>query len=130
MRGQRPTLAVVLAWLSVLVLVLGTLPALGQGGLRLAGPVQQAPLEEGGGEGRLAEPGPAKLRRQAPMPAPAPAAPSLARLDAWLDCDVDLMHSMLAAASVRPDWPLATPDTPWADAPGRRQQRGQAPPRA
>ncbi|KIS39608.1 hypothetical protein WJ66_02350, partial [Stenotrophomonas maltophilia WJ66] len=28
------------------------------------------------------------------------------------------------------DWPLAAPDTPWADAPGRRQQRGQAPPLA
>lgn len=72
MRGQRPALATVLAWLTVLVLVLGSLPMLGQASALSLGTAPQAPLEEGGGEGRLAEPAPAKLRRQAPIPPPPP----------------------------------------------------------
>ena len=47
MRGQRPALASLLAWVAMLALLLGTLPLLPHG---QAGMAVQMPLEERGGE--------------------------------------------------------------------------------
>ena len=56
MRGQRPALASLLAWVAMLALLLGTLPLLPLG---QAGMAVQMPLEERGGEGALQEEAPA-----------------------------------------------------------------------
>lgn len=128
MRGQRPALASLLAWVAMLALLLGTLPLLphGQAGLAV-----QMPLEERGGEA-LQEEAPAKLRRcaAAPVKSAEKARPPLLLASQWLRTELELVPATPAMPGVRPDWPLAAPDTPWADAPGRRQQRGQAPPLA
>ncbi|HEL4113284.1 TPA: hypothetical protein UM343_003454 [Stenotrophomonas maltophilia] len=128
MRGQRPALASLLAWVAMLALLLGTLPLLPHG---QAGMAVQMPLEERGGEGPQEE-APAKLRRcaAAPVKSAEKARPPLLLASQWLRTELDLVPATPAMPGVRPDWPLATPDTPWADAPGRRQQRGQAPPLA
>lgn len=55
MRGQRPALASLLAWVAMLALLLGTLPLLPQAH---AGMAVQMPLEERGGEA------PCRKRRQ------------------------------------------------------------------
>ncbi len=65
MRGQRPALASLLAWVAMLALLLGTLPLLPQA---QAGMAMQMPLEERGGESPLQEEAPAKLRRCASTP--------------------------------------------------------------
>lgn len=129
MRGQRPALASLLAWVAMLALLLGTLPLLPQA---QAGMAMQMPLEERGGEAPLQEEAPAKLRRGASTPVKATenAHPPLLLASQWLRTELDLVPTTPAMPGVRPDWPLAAPDTPWADAPGRRQQRGQAPPLA
>ncbi len=127
MRGQRPALASLLAWVAMLALLLGTLPLLSHG---QAGMAVQMPLEERGGEAPLQEEAPAKLRRGASTPVKATENPPLLLASQWLRTELDLVPATPAMPGVRPDWPLATPDTPWADAPGRRQQRGQAPPLA
>lgn len=128
MRGQRPALASLLAWVAMLALLLGTLPLLPLG---QAGMAVQMPLEERGGEGAQEE-APAKLRRcpAAPVKSADKARPPLLLASQWLRTELDLVPATPAMHGVRPDWPLAAPDTPWADAPGRRQQRGQAPPLA
>jgi len=132
MRGQRPALASLLAWVAMLVLLLGTLPLLPQA--HASAPVQalQVPLEERGGEAPLQEEGPAKLRRttSAPVKSAEKAHPPLLLASHWLRTELELVPATPATSGVRLDWPLAAPDTPWADAPGRRQQRGQAPPLA
>ncbi|TFZ46554.1 hypothetical protein E5C33_05000 [Stenotrophomonas maltophilia] len=128
MRGQRPALASLLAWVAMLVLLMGTLPLLPHG---QAGMAVQMPLEERGGEGPLQEEAPAKLRRCASAPVKsAEKAPAPLLASQWLRTELDLVPATPAMPGVRLDWPLAAPDTPWADAPGRRQQRGQAPPLA
>ncbi|MCU1057587.1 hypothetical protein B9Y88_04195 [Stenotrophomonas maltophilia] len=129
MRGQRPALASLLAWVAMLALLLGTLPLLPQA---QAGMAVQMPLEERGGETPLQEEAPAKLRRcaSAPVKSAEKARPPLLLASHWLRTELDLVPAMPAMPGVRADWPLAAPDTPWADAPGRRQQRGQAPPLA
>ncbi|RTQ90415.1 MULTISPECIES: hypothetical protein [Stenotrophomonas] len=129
MRGQRPALASLLAWVAMLALLLGTLPLLPHG---QAGMAVQMPLEERGGEGPLQEEAPAKLRRcaAAPVKSAEKARPPLLLASQWLRTELELVPATPAMPGVRPDWPLAAPDTPWADAPGRRQQRGQAPPLA
>ncbi|PZT03878.1 hypothetical protein [Stenotrophomonas maltophilia] len=129
MRGQRPAPASLLAWVAMLALLLGTLPLLPHG---QAGMAVQMPLEERGGEAPVQEEAPAKLRRGASTPVKATenAHPPLLLASQWLRTELDLVPATPAMTDVRPDWPLATPDTPWADAPGRRQQRGQAPPLA
>ncbi|PZS51297.1 hypothetical protein A7X61_18680 [Stenotrophomonas maltophilia] len=128
MRGQRPALASLLAWVAMLALLLGTLPLLPHG---QAGMAVQMPLEERGGEA-LQEEAPAKLRRcaAAPVKSAEKARPPLLLASQWLRTELELIPATPAMPGVRPDWPLAAPDTPWADAPGRRQQRGQAPPLA
>lgn len=127
MRGRRPALASLLAWVAMLTLLLGTLPLLP--GTHAA--ATQA-LEERGGEGPLQEEAPAKLRRCASAPAKSTdkPAPPLLLASHWLRTELDLVPSASAPSSARSHWPLAAPDMPWADAPGRRQQRGQAPPLA
>ncbi|HDS1622790.1 hypothetical protein [Stenotrophomonas maltophilia] len=128
MRGQRPALASLLAWVAMLALLLSTLPLLPHG---QAGMAVQMPLEERGGEA-LQEEAPAKLRRcaAAPVKSAEKARPPLLLASQWLRTELELVPATPAMPGVRPDWPLAAPDTPWADAPGRRQQRGQAPPLA
>ena len=135
MRGQRPALASLLAWVAVLALLLGSLPLVA---LTAAphGPsaVLQAPLpveERGGGELPLHEQAPAKLRR-ASLADEAPAAettPNPAAAIAMLGWTL-LAHAPTDAADVSRDWRHASTQPPRADAPGRRQQRGQAPPLA
>lgn len=112
----------------MLALLLGTLPLLPHG---QAGMAVQMPLEERGGEA-LQEEAPAKLRRcaAAPVKSAEKARPPLLLASQWLRTELELVPATPAMPGVRPDWPLAAPDTPWADAPGRRQQRGQAPPLA
>lgn len=130
MRGQRPALASLLAWVAMLALLLGALPLLPQA---QAGMAVQMPLEERGGQGTLLEEAPAKLRRcaAAPVKSAEKARPPLLLASQWLRTELELVPATPAMPGVRPDWPLAAPDTPWADdAPGRRQQRGQAPPLA
>jgi len=131
MRGRRPALASLLAWVAMLALLLGTLPLLPAAH---AAPPQalQQPLEDRGGEAPLQEEAPAKLRRSSCTPTPASAKPAAPLLLAsqWLHSELNLVPTAPASTGVRPGWPLAAPDTPWADAPGRRQQRGQAPPLA
>ena len=65
MRGQRPALASLLAWVAMLALLLGTLPLLPHPATAMT---LQMPLEERGGEGPLQEEAPAKLRRCASAP--------------------------------------------------------------
>ena len=128
MRGQRPALASLLAWVAMLALLLGTLPLLPHG---QAGMAVQMPLEERGGEGALQEEAPAKLRRCAATPQKTTdTSPPLLLARQWLHSELQLIPTAPAHAVAQTDWPLAAPDTPWADAPGRRQQRGQAPPLA
>ncbi len=128
MRGQRPALASLLAWVAMLALLLGTLPLLPHPATAMT---LQMPLEERGGEGPFQEEAPAKLRRCASAPVKAAEkAPPLLLASQWLRTERELVPATPAMPGVRPDWPLAAPDTPWADAPGRRQQRGQAPPLA
>lgn len=138
MRGRRPALASLLAWVAMLTLLLGTLPLL-LGTLPLlpgahaaATQALQQPLEERGGEGPLQEEAPAKLRRCASAPAKSTdkPAPPLLLASHWLRTELDLVPSASAPSNARSHWPLAAPDMPWTDAPGRRQQRGQAPPLA
>lgn len=132
MRDRRPALASLLAWVAMLTLLLGALPLLPSVHAGVVAQVLQVPLEERGGEGPLQEEAPAKLRRctsSPAKPADAPTPPSLLASQ-WLRNELDLVPTALAASSAGPDWPLAAPDMPWADAPGRRQQRGQAPPLA
>ncbi|MEX0181852.1 MULTISPECIES: hypothetical protein [unclassified Stenotrophomonas] len=131
MRGRRPALASLLAWVAMLTLLLGTLPLL-PGAHAAATQALQQPLEERGGEGPLQEEAPAKLRRCASAPAKSTdkPAPPLLLASHWLRTELDLVPSASAPSSARSHWPLAAPDMPWADAPGRRQQRGQAPPLA
>ncbi|HDS1511122.1 hypothetical protein I5U67_12340 [Stenotrophomonas maltophilia] len=129
MRGQRPALASLLAWVAMLALLLGTLPLLPH---TTAAVTLQVPLEERGGESPLQEEAPAKVRRcaSAPVKSAEKAHPPLLLASQWLRTELELVPATPAMPGVRPDWPLAAPDMPWADAPGRRQQRGQAPPLA
>lgn len=135
MRGRRPAVASLLAWVAMLALLLGALPLLPllpHGQADAAAQAWQQPMEGRGGEVPVEEDAPAKLRRCASVPvktadkAPAP----LLLASHWLRSELDLVPLAPANTGVRPHWPLAAPDTPWADAPGRRQQRGQAPPLA
>lgn len=132
MRGQRPALASLLAWVAMLVLLMGTLPLLPEAHAGNAAQAVQPPLEERGGEAPLQEEAPAKLRRcaAAPVKSAEKAHPPLLLASQWLRTERELVPATPAMPGVRPDWPLPAPDTPWADAPGRRQQRGQAPPLA
>jgi hypothetical protein len=132
MRGQRPALASLLAWAAMLALLLGALPLLPLAHAGGAAQALQVPLEKHGGDGPVQEEAPAKLRRCACTPTrpSGTPVPPLLLVSQWLRTELELVPATPAMPGVRPDWPLAAPDTPWADAPGRRQQRGQAPPLA
>lgn len=130
-RGQRPPLAGVLAWVALLAMLLVSLPVLeralpgsASGLLQAQLPVEERPA--GGGETAPQEDPPAKPRRVASARtaanAPQPSRPSpLGALDT-------LMATMVALPPhVSPSIDSA-PATPLPAAPGLRVQRGQAPP--
>jgi len=135
MRGQRPTPPVLLAWLVLLALLLVSVPALhshaDDGGFSAASMSLPLPSGDGSGEDRPQEPEPAKLRR-------APAAPT--REDtAAVDGPALLVNGhwselALLAVLVKPVpatvWPRASAGFSAQERPGRRVQRGQAPPQA
>ncbi|WP_342450408.1 hypothetical protein [Stenotrophomonas sp. CFBP 13724] len=135
MRGQRPALASLLAWVAMLALLLGSLPLLTLStDPHAPSAVLQAPLpleERGGGELSLHEQAPAKLRRvslgeDAPTTHATPDTAYTFALLGWMR----LAHAPSDSADVSRDWRHASARPPRADAPGRRQQRGQAPPLA
>ena len=125
MRGQRPALASVLAWLALLAMLFSTLPVLEHAVPGSAALVLQLPVEErpaGGGE-TLQEETPAKPRRlasarTASIPLP-PALPEA--LDQLMATLVTLPPQVTPAVDSAPAIPLPA-------APGLRVQRGQAPP--
>jgi len=63
MRGHRPALASLLAWVAMLALLLGTLPLLPHDAADAAAQAWQQPMEGRGGEVPVEEDAPAKLRR-------------------------------------------------------------------
>ncbi|GAB3056935.1 hypothetical protein [Stenotrophomonas tumulicola] len=134
MRGQRPALASLLAWVAMLALLLGSLPLLAPSSDgHAASALLQSPLEErgGGGEGSLHEQAPAKLRRVA-LKADVPLQASMpdTALVPLAACWVALAQPAAGIDFQSRDWRDASMQPPRADPPGRRQQRGQAPPLA
>jgi len=127
MRGQRPALATVLAWLALLSMLLGALPLLEQRLPGTAALVLQQPAEERpGGENRLQEEAPAKPRRTASArpaapPPRLPQPPLTESLDALMATLAELPPRVVPAID-------SAPATPLQAAPGLRVQRGQAPP--
>jgi hypothetical protein len=127
MRGQRPALATVLAWLALLSMLLGTLPLLEQRLPGTAALVLQQPAEERpGGENRLQEEAPAKPRRMtsarpAATPPRLPQPPLTDSLDALMATLAELPPQVVPTID-------SAPATPLPAAPGLRVQRGQAPP--
>lgn len=126
MRGQRPPLASVLAWLALLAMLLGSLTVLDHAVPGSAALVLQLPLDErpaGGGETTLQEETPAKPRRVASArTATAPLPPALPEaLDRLMATLVELPPQVAPAVDSAPAIPLPA-------APGLRVQRGQAPP--
>lgn len=131
MRGQRPALSGLLLWVALAVVMLGALPMLGPAGT----PEVEATLQTGdagdrGGEVPLPEQAPMTLRRTAlHTPVPAKAAPGHARVDiapSWALLDLPMTRCALQSNH----WSALHAAPPTAEAPGRRQQRGQAPPQA
>jgi len=127
MRGQRPALASVLAWLGLLAMLFTALPVLDRALPGSAALVLQLPVEErrGGGETTPQEDVPAKPRRVAsvrPANAPTPLPPALPdALDRLLATLIALPPQVTASVDSAPAIPLPAP-------PGLRVQRGQAPP--
>jgi len=127
MRGQRPALATVLAWLALLSMLLGALPLLEQRLPGTAALVLQVPAEERpGGDHRLQEEAPAKPRRMASarpatLPPRLPQTPLTESLDALMATLVALPPHVAPSIDSAPATPLPAP-------PGLRVQRGQAPP--
>lgn len=127
MRGQRPALATVLAWLALLSMLLGSLPLLETHLPGTAALVLQLPAEERpAGEHRLQEESPAKPRR---MSSARPAAGPLRERPLPR---VDAMDALIAIVAELPPQTVpavdSAPATPLPAAPGLRVQRGQAPP--
>ena len=100
MRGQRPALASLLAWVAMLALLLGALPLLPQA---QAGMAVQMPLEERGGQGTLLEEAPAKLRRcaAAPVKSAEKARTPLLLASQWLRTELELVPATPAMPGVR-----------------------------
>jgi len=128
MRGQRPALASVLAWLALVAMLLTGLPVLEHAVPSSSAIVLQMPVEErpaGGGETAAQEDAPAKLRRVASARASSTPLPPLPEP---VDALGALMATMIALPpQVSPSVDSA-PATPLPSAPGLRVQRGQAPP--
>ncbi|PTT60277.1 hypothetical protein DBR34_13140, partial [Stenotrophomonas sp. HMWF003] len=128
MRGQRPALASVLAWLALLAMLFTGLPVLehavpGSTAVVLQMPVEERPAR--GGETAPQEDAPAKLRRVASARA---ANTPLPPLPEPMDALGALMATLIALPpQVSPSVDSA-PATPLPSAPGLRVQRGQAPP--
>jgi hypothetical protein len=126
-RGQRPALATVLAWLALLSMLLGSLPLVEPHLPGAAALVLQLPAEERqGGEQRLQEEVPAKPRRMvgaqpATTPPRVPQLPLPESLDALMATLAELPPQVAPAID-------SAPATPLPAAPGLRVQRGQAPP--
>lgn len=127
-RGQRPALASVLAWLALLAILFTGLPVLEHAVPGSTAVVLQMPVEErpaGGGETAPQEDAPAKLRRVASARA---ANTPLPPLPEPVDALGALMATLIALPpQVSPSVDSA-PATPLPAAPGLRVQRGQAPP--
>jgi hypothetical protein len=127
MRGQRPALASVLAWLGLLAMLFTALPVLDRALPGSAALVLQLPVEErrGGGETAPQEETPAKPRRVAsvrPANAAPPMPPALPdALDRLLATLIELPPQVAPSVDSAPALPLSV-------APGLRVQRGQAPP--
>lgn len=124
MRGQRPALATVLAWLALLSMLVGGLPLLGPATHAAATTLQQPAEDRRGGE--VSEESPAKLRRATSTRATAqaerePHPPTVESFDALIASLSDLPPHVVPAIDSAPAAPLPA-------APGRRVQRGQAPP--
>ncbi|WP_244880131.1 hypothetical protein [Stenotrophomonas rhizophila] len=128
MRGQRPALASVLAWLALVAMLLTGLPVLehavpGSSDIVLQMPVEERPA--GGGETAAQEDAPAKLRRVASARASSTPLPPLPE-------PVDALGALMATMIVLPPQVSpsvdSAPATPLPSAPGLRVQRGQAPP--
>lgn len=133
MRGQRPALSSLLAWIAVLALLMGSLAVLAptmEPGTATALP--QLPLEErGGGEDSLHEEAPAKLRRATVQAQRTDdALPPLAVMRPAITVWKLIIRPQQEPARLTGCWSDASPRPPRDDAPGRRQQRGQAPPLA
>ncbi|MCF7749662.1 hypothetical protein KQ945_02805 [Bacillus subtilis subsp. subtilis] len=128
MRGQRPALASVLAWLALLAMLFATLPVLEQAVPGSASQVLQLPIDErpaGGGDTAPQEDPPGKPRRMASArTADVPLPPRLEPLGA-LDA---LMATLVAIPPQVSPAIGSAPATPLPAAPGLRVQRGQAPP--
>ncbi len=127
MRGQRPALGTVLAWLALLSMLLGALPLLEPHLPGTATLVLQLPAEEfPGGEQRLLEEPPAKPRRTASAK-PADTAPQLPPPPS-----AESLEALMATLAEQPPQRVPAIDsataTPLPAAPGLRIQRGQAPP--
>lgn len=135
MRGQRPALANLLAWVAMLTLLLGALPLLVPGtDPHAPSAMLQAPLawdERGDGDVPLHEHAPAKLRRTSRIDdaAEADATPNTAAAAVVLSWTL-LAHAPICSPDGSHGGCPASAQPPCADAPGRRQQRGQAPPLA
>ncbi|WP_312237649.1 hypothetical protein [Stenotrophomonas sp.] len=125
MRGQRPALASVLAWLGLLAMLFTALPVLDRALPGSAALVLQLPAEEHprGGETAPQEETPAKPRRLASArPATAPLPPALPEaLDRFMATLMELPPQVAPSVDSAPAIPLPA-------APGLRVQRGQAPP--
>ena len=124
MRGQRPALATVLAWLALLSMLVAGLPLLGHAPNAAATTLQQPAEERRGGE--LAEESPAKLRRVASVRATAqakrePPPAAVESFEALIATLADLPPHVIPSVDSAPAAPLPA-------APGLRVQRGQAPP--
>ncbi|MBT2766221.1 hypothetical protein J7J08_01050 [Stenotrophomonas sp. ISL-67] len=127
MRGQRPALVTVLAWLALLSMLFGTLPLVeaqlpGTAALVLQQPAEERPA----GEHRLQEESPAKPRRMAS------ARPAVEPLREQPVLRVDAIGALMATLTELPPETLpavdSAPATPLRAPPGLRIQRGQAPP--
>lgn len=127
MRGQRPALGTVLAWLALLSMLLGGLPLADHHQPGVAALVLQVPAEERpGGDVRTQEETPAKPRRMASArpaatPPRLPQPPLPEALDALMATLVELPPQVVPSID-------SAPATPLPAAPGLRVQRGQAPP--
>ncbi|NIJ68747.1 hypothetical protein [Xanthomonas sp. 60] len=131
MRGRQPALSGLLLWVVLAAMTLVALPRVtatsaAEGEVTL----QHRQSEDRGGELPLHEPAPVKLRRTALQVPSRPDARQPAALLAAAPCWTALMLPAARRVLKANDWPTVQSAPPTRDAPGRRQQRGQAPPQA
>lgn len=131
MRGRQPALSCLLLWVVLAALTLVALPRV-TAASAVEGEVtlQHSQSEDRGGELPLHEPAPVKLRRTALQVPPRRDAMQPAVLLAAAPCWTALVLPAALPALQANDWPSVQSAPPTGEAPGRRQQRGQAPPQA